>query len=341
MPIEFPQPQFTALQDHAARLFGSRKSGTELRSIARDLLHALFDICMAAGLDKVLVDVSAAFPPADSTDRSGLADHEGACAAVVARLEAVDLDGGGPRNAKPRQLAESVVAAVGLTVVPAAEPRAKLGDDIRVAVVSAMRGPIDAAFAAPTLRESIITDARGRLDEAVLGTFAKVAAQLDDRGLQLIKQPKVPLDAMQAVSRALVDARAAVIGRAVNAAIDHAKAVIAKTDAETAARIDVPVTFRLTPRDVAVLRACDSRVLKTPANVVEIVLASLTELVGIAWSTPEQVVHPYSATRTFSVGDVIEHPKFGRGAVVSRLAQRIDVEFPDGKHTLVHVAPRG
>ena len=51
-------------------------------------------------------------------------------------------------------------------------------------------------------------------------------------------------------------------------------------------------------------------------------------------------MHPYSATRTFAVGDLIEHPKFGRGAVVSRLARRIDVEFADGKHTLVHVAPR-
>jgi hypothetical protein len=51
-------------------------------------------------------------------------------------------------------------------------------------------------------------------------------------------------------------------------------------------------------------------------------------------------VHAYSATRTFAVGDVISHPKFGQGTVVSRLAQRIDVEFADGKHTLVHVAPR-
>jgi hypothetical protein len=51
-------------------------------------------------------------------------------------------------------------------------------------------------------------------------------------------------------------------------------------------------------------------------------------------------VHPYAASRTFAVGDVIEHPKFGRGTVVSRVAQRIEVEFPDGKHTLAHVAPR-
>jgi len=51
-------------------------------------------------------------------------------------------------------------------------------------------------------------------------------------------------------------------------------------------------------------------------------------------------VHPYAASRTFAVGDVIDHPKFGRGTVVSRLAQRIDVEFADGVHTLAHVAPR-
>ncbi len=37
-----------------------------------------------------------------------------------------------------------------------------------------------------------------------------------------------------------------------------------------------------------------------------------------------------------SVGDLIEHPKFGRGAVVSIANQRMEVEFADGKHTLVH-----
>ena len=340
MPIELPEPQLAALQDHAARLFDSRKAGTDLRTLARDLLHALFDVCTFAGLDKVLVELAAAFPPADPADRAGLADHDIACAALVARLEAVDLDGRGPRNAKPRQLAESVVAALELTVVPGTEPRTTLDGSVRVAVTSALAGVIDVALAVPTIRESVVADARARCDEGIHGTFAKIVAQLDERGMQLLKQPKVPLDAMQAVQRALGEARAAVIGRAASEAIDRAKAVIAASDAEAAARIDQPVSLRLTPREVAILRACDVHLFKTPVNVVQVLLASLSELSRIAWRAPEQVVHPYSATRTFAVGDVIDHPKFGRGSVVSRLAQRIDVEFADGKHTLVHVAPR-
>jgi hypothetical protein len=340
MPIELPEPQLAALQDHAARLFDSRKSGTDLRSLARDLLHALFDVCTYAGLDKVLVELAAAFPPADPADRAGLADHDVACAALVGRLEAIDLDGRGPRNAKPRQLAESVVAALELTVVPATEPRTTLGGDVRAAVASALASVLDVALAVPAIRDAVVADARARCDESLQSVFAKIAAQLDERGMQLMKQPKVPLDAMQAVQRALAEARAAVIGRAASEAIDRAKAVIAASDADAAARIDLPVTLRLTPRDVAILRACDVHLFKTPVNVVQVILASLGDLARIAWRAPEQVVHPYSATRTFAVGDVIDHPKFGRGSVVSRLAQRIDVEFADGKHTLVHVAPR-
>ena len=340
MPIEFPQPQVTALQDHAARLFDSRKSGSDLRSLARELLHALFDVCTYAGLDKVTAELAAAFPPADPADRSGLADHDVACAALVGRLEAIALDGRGPRNVKPRQLAESVVEALGMTVVAAPEPRVSLGGDVRVAVVAALAGVMDVALAVPAIRESVVADARARCPQTAHAAFNKIVAQLDERGMQLIKQPNVPIETMQTVQRALTEARAAVIGRAANDAIDRAKAVIAASDADAAAQIDRPVTLKLTPREVAVLRACDPRLFKTPTNVVQALLGALTELVGIAWRTPEKVAHPYSATRTFAVGDLIDHPKFGRGTVVSRLAQRIDVEFPDGKHTLVHVAPR-
>ncbi len=340
MPTELPEPQLAALQDHAARMFDSRKPRTDLRSLARELLCALFDVCMHAGLEKALVELAAAFPPVDSADRTGLADDDAACGAVVTKLEAIEIDGRGPRNAKPRQIAECVVAALELTIVPAPEPRATLAGDVRVAVASAVAGVLDDALAVPTIRDAIVADARARCDESLHGAFTKIVAQLDDRGMQLLKQPKVPLDAMQAVQRALSEARAAVIGRATNAAIDRAKLVIAASDAEAAARIDLPVSLRLTPRDVAVLRACDTHLFKTPVNVAQVVLASLSELARIAWRAPEQVVHPYSATRTFAVGDLIAHPKFGQGAVVSRLAQRIEVEFADGKHTLVHVAPR-
>jgi hypothetical protein len=48
---------------------------------------------------------------------------------------------------------------------------------------------------------------------------------------------------------------------------------------------------------------------------------------------------PYAASRTFAVGDVIDHPKFGRGKVIATVLKRIDVEFADGTHTLVHAPP--
>lgn len=339
MPIDFPEPAFAALRDHAARLVDSRRPGTELRSLARDLLHAFFDVCVRAGLDGVLAELAAAFPGADPADRSALSDDDAACAAVIARIEEIDLDGRGPRNAKPRQLAECVVAALGLAVVPAPEPLSTLGDEVRTAAVAALTPVVEGAFAPATLREAIIADARARCEEHVHGAFAKIAAQLDERGLQLLKQPKVPIDAMQAVQRALADARDAVIGRAASEAIDRAKAVIAAADAAAAARIDAPITLRATPREVAIVRVCDPRLIKTPANVVQALSAALAELARIAWRAPEQVVHPYSPKRTFAVGDVIDHPKFGRGTVLSCLADRIEVEFPDAKRTLVHTAP--
>ena len=288
MPIELPEPQVTALQDHAARLFDSRKAGADLRSLARDLLHALFDVCTNAGLDKVLVELAAAFPPADSADRSALADHDVACAAVVAQLAAIDLDGRGPRNTKPRQLVECVVAALELAIVPAPEPRASLGGDVRVAVLSALASVVDVALAVPAIREAVVADARARCDESHHAAFTKIAAQLDERGMQLLKQPKVPIDAMQAVQRALSDARAAVIGRAASEAIDRAKAVIAASDADAAAQIDFPVTLRLTPRDVAILRASDQRLFKTPTNVVQVLLASLTGSCGSSGARPSR-----------------------------------------------------
>ena len=64
------------------------------------------------------------------------------------------------------------------------------------------------------------------------------------------------------------------------------------------------------------------------------------ELAHLAWRAPERPVRPYAATQTFAVGDLMEHPKFGRGTVLSCMAQRIEVEFPDGKHTLVHTPAR-
>src|SRR5688572_18579124 len=98
MSVDFPRRRIAALQDHAARMYESRKPGTSLASLARDLLLAFFDVCTHAGLDRVLAELAQVFPPLDVADRAALATHEAALAAVVAQLEAIDLDGGGPRG---------------------------------------------------------------------------------------------------------------------------------------------------------------------------------------------------------------------------------------------------
>jgi hypothetical protein len=340
MPVEFPNPQVAALQELAERLLDSRRAGGDLERLARDLLLGFFDVCARAGLDRVLVELEQAFPPLDSSERSALADHETVSAALVAQLGTIKLDDGGPRNAKPRQVAACVVAALGLTVVAEPDRSILLGDDVRGEVTAALAGVLDAELAVPQIRETIIAEARARCDERFHGAFAKIVAQLDDRGLQLIKQPKVPIDALHAVQRALFEARNAVFERVARLAIDRAQEVLGRADPDAAARLDLPITLRSTPREVAILRACDARTSKTPAKLVQSLLESLSELARITWRIPAQPVHPYAASRTFAVGDIIDHPKFGRGTVVARVAQRIDVEFADGKHTLAHAAPR-
>jgi hypothetical protein len=339
MPIDFPGSRIAALQDHAVRLYESRKSGTSLASLARDLLLAFFDVCAHAGLDRVLAQIGEAFPPLDLTDRSALATHEAVLPAVVAKLEAIDLDGGGPRGAKPRQLVDCVVAALGLALVDEPDRTIALDDAVRADVSRAMASVIDVELAAPKLRADIIADARARCDARHHASFDRLAAQLDERGLQVVKQPKVPIDALHAAQYALFEARNAVIGRAAGAALDRARDVLAATDADAAARIDQPVTLRMTPRDVAILRACDARVTKTPVRVVQSLLDSLTDVLRIAWRAAEQTALPYAASRTFAVGDVIDHPKFGRGKVISSVLKRIEVEFPGGTHTLAHAPP--
>lgn len=340
MPVEFPKPQVVALQELAARLLDSRRPGGDLERLGRDLLHGFVDVCERAGLDRVLAELEQAFPPLDLSERSALADHETVSAALVAQLGTIKLDEGGPRNAKPRQLADCVVAALGLTVVTEPDRNITLGEDVRSEVAAALAGVLDVELAVPQIREAILAEARARCDERFHGSLDKIAAQLDERGLQLMKQPKIPIDALHAVQRALVKARNAVIARAAGLAIDRAHEVLGRAAPDAAARIDLPITLRATPREVAILRACDARTPRTPAKLGQSLLESLSELARITWRVPAQPVHPYAASRTFAVGDLIEHPKFGRGTVVARVAQRIEVEFPDGKHTLAHVAPR-
>lgn len=336
MSIDFPGTRIAALQDHATRLYDSRRPGPNLATLARDLLLAFHDVCIHAGLDRVLAEIAQAFPPLDPGDRAALANHEAVQAAVVAQLGTIDLDGGGPRGAKPRQLVDCVVAALGLALVDPPDRTIALDDALRGEVGRALAAVLDVELAAPKLRADTIADARARCAPGHHASFDRLAAVLDERGLQLVKQPKVPIDALQATQYALFDARNAVIGRAVSAALDRARDVLAAAAAEAAARIDQPITLRLTPRDVAILRACDPRVNKTPPRVQQAVLDSLTDLVPIAWRAAVQVAQPYAASKAFAVGDVIDHPKFGRGKVIAAVAKRIDVEFADGVLTLVH-----
>lgn len=337
--IEFPRRRVELLHAHASRLLESRKPKTASVTLARDLLAGFFDICVRAGLDRVLVELEQAFPPLDTTDRSTLHDHPTLVPALAARLDASDLDGGGPRNARPGQLVESVCAVLGLALSDEVDQPVTLDAKVRVEVAAALASVIDVELAVPQIRNAIIENARERCEPRLLAAFDKVAAQLDDHAMRIVKQPKVPLDALQAVQRHLLDARNALFDRVARAAIDRAQAVIARVDADAAARIDRPVTHRLTPRDVAIVRATDAQVARAPVAVVQSLLDSLTDLVRLAWRAPEQRVRPYAASQTFAVGDLIEHPKFGRGSVLSSMTQRIEVEFADGKHTLVHVGP--
>lgn len=337
--LAFPRHQLGLIHELATRLLDSRKPRTDNEVFARELLGGFHDVCMRAGLDRVLVELEQAFPPLDITDRSSLYDHPTLLPALVTQLGMIDLDAGGPRNAKPLQLADCVVAALGLTLTDEADRTIVLPHDVRTKVAAALASVIDPELVVAKLRETIIATARERCETRYTGAFDKIAAQLDERGMRMIKQPKVPLDASQAIQRLLVETRNALIDRVVRAAIDRAKDVIAAANAEAAARIDLPISHRLTPRDVAVIRASDARVPKVPAAMVDSVLDSLTDLARLAWRVPEQPVRPYAANQTFAVGDLLEHPKFGRGSVISCLAQRIEVEFADGKHTLVHLRP--
>jgi hypothetical protein len=337
--IEFPGRHVALLQDHAARLLDRRKPRTESVAVARELLGGFFDICTQAGLDRVLVELEQAFPPLDISDRTSLQDHPTLLPALAEQVDKADLDGGGPRNARPGLLVNAVVAALGLKISDAVEPSTTLDDKLRVEVAAALAGVVDRELAVPQIRTAIIANARARCEPRHLAPFDKIAAELDERGMRIMRQPKVPLDAVQAVQRHLSDARTELLDRVARTAIDRAQAVLAGVDADAAARIDRPITHRLTPRDVAALRAIDARVLKTPQVIVDCLLDSLTETLRLTWSAPERPVRPYAATQTFAVGELIEHPKFGRGSVISCVAQRIEVEFSDGKHTLVHVRP--
>ena len=337
-PIDFPRHRLANLHELGARLLDSRRPGSDDSALARDLLGGFHDVCTRAGLDRVLAELEQAFPPLDIADRSSLAEHPTLQAALVAKLGTdFDSQDGGPRNAKPRLLAECIVAVLSLALTDEPDRTATLADEVRAELTAALASVIDVELAAPHLRAAIIASARALCEPRHHGAFDKIAAQLDDRGLTMIRQPKVALDAVQAVQHALGAARNAIVASAASAAIDRAKPVLARADADAAARIDQPITHRLTTRDVAIRRACDARIPKLPAAVAHSLFESLTELLHLAWRPVERPVRTYAASQAFAVGDLVEHPKFGRGSVISTTVNRIEVEFADGKHTLVHV----
>jgi hypothetical protein len=323
---DFPRQYVAPLLEATVRFLEARKPKTDLVHLAREMLTEFSAVAQRAGLDALVP----------------LGDDEQNVAAVTAQLGTIDLDGGGPRNKKPQQVVDSLIAGLGLQLVDEPDRTITLDDKVRTEVIAALHSAIDPDFALPKLRDTMIATARARIEEQHFTSFEKLAKNLDDRGQRIISQPKVPLDAVQATQKALADARKILLERVGGLAIDRAKAVIEKANPEAAARIDAPVTVKSTPRELAILRAADPRVAKTPASVVDSILTSLTELARLAWQAPEIHARPYSAKETFAVGETIEHPKFGRGTVtaVATSMPRIDVEFADGKKSLVHVQPK-
>jgi hypothetical protein len=334
--LEFPRHHLGLLFELAIHLLEHRKAKTELDSLSRELLSGLFDVCLRSGLDGLLVALAEANPPLDPAERSSLQDHGELRAKLVAQLATINLDGGGPRAAKPKQVADCVVAALGLTVVDEAERTISLDAAVRVEALAAITSVVDPQLAAPRVRETIIEKGRALCAENYHAAFDKLATHLDERGHRLVRQPKVPIDALHAVQRALGQARDAVVEEAARAGIEAVKGVIGRADAAAAARFDEPITLKLTPRDVAVIRTLDPRLPKVTSAVAVTLLDGLVETSRLAWRAPEKVSRAYGASQTFAVGELIDHPKFGRGTVTGIMGQRIDVEFEGGKYTLVH-----
>jgi hypothetical protein len=331
--LDFSRAYVVRLEEIGSALLDTRKPGAENQGVARELLASAFDLCLRTGQDQLLANLDTEQP---LTERGDLADHPRYLAALTTQLSSFDLDAGTPRQKKVKQLTEATLTALGLTVVDAADRSIAVDDSIRVAGHAAILEIATRKLSIPQVRDAIVYRARAGCDERFILAFDKIIAQLDERGIRLTKTPKVPLDALQAVQRLLADARNSVIDEVGRAGIDRVKALLEPSCPEAAARIDAPISLRLTPRGGAILRAQDPKMPMIPSAITDALMAGLVELVPIAWRAPERVARPYGATQTFAVGELIEHPKFGLGTVKTVAIQRIDVEFTDGPHTLVH-----
>jgi hypothetical protein len=320
----------------ATHLLEHRRAKTELDSLARELYSGFHDVSLRSGLDGLLVALAEANPGLDPEERASLQDHEELRAKLVTQLKAIDLDGGGPRAAKPKQVADCLIAALGLTIVDESDRTISLDAAVRTEALAAITAVVDPQLAAPRVRETIIEKGRALCAEGYHAAFDKLATHLDERGHRFIKQPKVPIDALHAVQRALGQARDAVIEEAARAGIERVKEVLGRAEPAAAARFDEPITLKLTPRDVAIIRTLDPRLPKVTSAVAVTLLDGLVETSRLAWRAPEKLSRAYGASQTFAVGELIDHPKFGRGEVTGIMGQRIDVEFESGKVTLVH-----
>jgi hypothetical protein len=54
---------------------------------------------------------------------------------------------------------------------------------------------------------------------------------------------------------------------------------------------------------------------------------------------PEDAFRPFAMSTRFAKGDLIQHPKFGKGLVLVVEPTRIEVLFQDGKKKLGHAVP--
>ena len=318
------------MQELAARILETRAIEGDPEQLARELFVGFHELCLRLGLDGVLEDLGL-------TDDVDGTEHPQLRSALATRLgNKAEFDPRGPRNAKPKQLADAVVAALELTVTDDPPPTITLDDDVRRGFGAALLTVIEVELAIPKIREDIIRRGRQVCEERYLSAYDKITAQLDERGMRMVRQPKVPLDAVQAIQQLLFDARFAAIEQGAHAAIDRAKQVLAKASKEAAERIEKPITLKLTPRQVAIRRVADAHASKVPAAVAQGLHDALTELAHLAWRSQERAVREYAASATFAVGELLQHPKFGQGSVISVATQRIEVEFPEGKFTLVH-----
>ncbi|MBV8759922.1 MAG: hypothetical protein JO257_21710, partial [Deltaproteobacteria bacterium] len=158
----FPRRALPAITDLAVRLLDSRKTGTPSDAFARELLLRVREGFERQGLDGVLAALPAEFD-----------DDRAIEAALASRIEAADLDGGGPRNARPGKVADCVLAALDLALADDTDRPLELDRKQRDELLAAVTQGLDAELAPPRLRDAIISDARTRVAPEHESAFGK------------------------------------------------------------------------------------------------------------------------------------------------------------------------